>query len=757
MLKFKNSVLTIFLLVSILFSSCSDRPFRKDGQSVFVDVENTGQKIEVRVLSPSILKIAKAKNDSLLAIPSLVAANSLYDSIYYEVSYKDGEVSIATDSLSLRVSLKTGQCIFYDSKGNILLREGEFDIRGTSVTQCFSLNKEEAIYGLGQHKIPYLNLRKQKIDLVQLNTVVSNPVILSVRGYGLYWDNYSKSLFDDTGESTRFSSKVADKIQYFFIKGRNFDSIISGYRHLTGKVPMLPKWAFGYIQSRNRYKNRKQLMDVVRKQRKLGIPLDAIILDYYHWGDHGFGSMVFDKEDFPNAMDMIEELHSKYHCKLIVSVWPTFNKVADNWKLFNDRDFLLYKFFDFGYVYDAFNPEAGKLYAGLVKKNYLDKGVDAIWFDATEPEQISNHGNVECHFGKLDKYSNLYSYFDMKNVFQNYAGGNKRPIVLTRSAFAGQQQFGSIIWSGDIKTTFKSLAQQIPSGLNFCMTGIPYWNTDIGGYLGGDPNNQDYRELFVRWFQYGSFTPFFRAHGRREPINTRSGENELWSYGKQAQKILTKYVELRYRLLPYTYTMSHKVSSDGYTLMRALPFDFLYDKNVYNINDEFMFGNDILVCPVVKANALNRKVYLPSNTYWYDFWTNGKFNGGETVVADAPIEKIPLFVRAGSIIPIYATVRDYANDKSSEDMEIRVYSGADGTFSLYEDEGVNCNYKDGKYSEIKMVYIDCEKSFTLMPRDGSFPGMARKRNVFVSYVDGSGSAPIVKKILYSGNKVNVRF
>ena len=770
MLK-KNKSKLLFI-ASLVFWGCN-QPYEIVNNSIICKISDTSgespEKISISVLTPTIVKVAIAQNDSLLQVPSIIAREKLdTKETPFDVSSDDTSLQIKTDSLVVNVSTTDGKVKFTDNADNVLLETGLHELSEVKsennshfkIEQSFLWKEDEALYGLGQHELNQLNLRGQRIELVQKNTRVSVPVLLSTQGYGLYWDNYSQSYFDDTEDTSFMSSAVADKIQYYFVKGSQFDTIISGLRDLTGESPMLPRWAFGYFQSRNRYKNRDELIGVVKKHRKLNIPLDAIILDYLHWGDKGFGSMVFDPVDFPEAEEMIHQLHTQYNCKLITSVWPSFNTQSPNWKLFNDDNlFLDLDLGHFGHVHDAYNPKAGELYWKLVKQSYWDKGVDGIWFDATEPEQLEKFKETQCYLGATAKYQNLYSYFDMKNVFERQLEvDTNRVYVLTRSAFLGQQKYGSVVWSGDIKTDFKALKEQIPAGLNFCMTGLPYWNTDIGGYLGGDPNDKSYQEVFVRWFQYGAFTPMFRAHGRRHPFDSRSGENEVWSFGAENQKILTNFINLRYRLLPYIYSLSHKVRSEGYTLMRSLVFDFIKDKAVHNIKDQFLLGN-IMVCPVTEADASKRKVYLPNGCDWFDFWTGKKYSGGQSISAAAPIDKIPLFVKGGTILPL-AEVMQFSSEKPLDTIELRIYPGKDGEYILYQDEGDNYNYEKGKYSTIQFNYNYEKNSLIIDKTQGAYNGMLDKLKVNIVKVGkgegvGIDSFESKKFVNYTGSKMEV--
>jgi alpha-D-xyloside xylohydrolase len=342
----------------------------------------------------------------------------------------------------------------------------------------------------------------------------------------------------------------------------------------------------------------------------------------------------------------------------------------------------------------------------------------------------------------------------MKNVYENQLNdSDKRIFILTRSGFTGQQKFGTTVWSGDIETNFAELKKQIPAGLNFCMSGIPYWTTDIGGYKGGNPADPAYQEVFTRWFQYGAFCPVFRAHGRRYP-GDRSGENEMWSFGTEKQKILTDYINLRYRLLPYIYSISAQVTSDGFTIMRGLPFDFMDDPKVHNITDQFMFGKDFLVCPVTEAGATSRQVYLPEGCRWFDFRTGKEFDGGQEITADAPIETMPLFVKAGSIIPMGPVVQ-FSTEKPADPIELRVYPGADATFTLYEDENDNLNYRNGQYQKITFRYNDSEKTLMISKPEGTFPGNLVRRTFHVVKV-GEGSDIVPQMVDCQGEEMVVK-
>ncbi|MFI3277514.1 MAG: TIM-barrel domain-containing protein [Rikenellaceae bacterium] len=759
--------LLLAFIIATTFTSCQQQKL------VELTLSN-GDLLRVEAVSPSVIKVTMAQSDSLLNIKSLIVEEPTANNFKCSLTKDDHHVILRTDELMVRINALNGDISYHKPTGESLLKEcnkaltpynDEYVGDQFKIKQSLVWDDDEVIYGLGQQQKESINMRGQHIVLNQQNTRISIPVILSTKGYGLYWDNYSRTVYDDkSSDNCTITSDVADHLRYYFVKGDKFDNIISELRELTGRSPMLPRWAFGYFQSRNRYKSREILMDVVKKHRELGIPLDAIILDYLHWAPGaGFGSMSFDEDKFPQPEQMIEELHDKYNCKLLVSVWSSIAKGNDNWRKFNEKKWLLgWRQGDFGSYYDAFNPEAGKLYWSLVKSSYWDKGVDGVWFDATEPEGLNQFKKAKCAMGSAAKYFNLYSYYAMKNIYDNQRPvDSARVFILTRSAFLGQQKYGTTLWSGDIATTFDALKCQIPTGLNLCMSGLPYWNSDIGGYYKGDPNDKSYQELFVRWFQYGAFTPMFRPHGRRVPHETRDGHNELWSYGEDNQEILTSYVRLRYRLLPYIYTLSHKVTSEHYTMMRSLAFDFLEDAAVYEISDQFMFGSNIMVAPITQAKATSREVYLPKGCDWYDFRDGKQYAGGTTIEADAPIEWMPLYVCSGTILPL-AEVMEYSNQRKLDDIEIRVYGGRDGEFTMYEDEGDNYNYEDGKFTEIKFTYDNSAKKLHIGARQGEFDSALSSRTfrvVLVNTTQGFGIEETPReqsiKVNYDGNAMEV--
>ena len=579
------------------------------------------------------------------------------------------------------------------------------------------------------------------------------------------------------------SSEVASQIDYYFIKGNNADQVISGYRAVTGKAPIVPKWAMGYWQSRERYRTQAELIDVVKQYRKRRIPLDNIVLDWQYWKDPEWGSHEFDESRFPDPKGMIDQLHNELHTNLMISVWPKFNVGTDHYNEMNEKGFLFTRnaakkrkdWVGPGYestFYDPFNQEAGKMFWAQLDENLNSLGVDAWWLDATEPDMHSNLSLVERKLnmspnalGSGAEYFNAYSLMNAKGVYegQRRSSPDKRVFILTRSAYAGQQRYGAVTWSGDIVSRWSDFKDQISSGVNFSLSGIPYWTMDIGGFAVErryeNPNAQDlkeWRELNTRWFQFGAFCPVFRSHGQyptREIFNIAPAEHP-------AYKSMVYYTNLRYRLMPYLYSLAASCYHDDYTMMRGLVMDFPDDPRVRDIADQYMLGPSILVNPVYEYGATSRKVYLPSSSAWFDFYTGEYLKGGQTLEANAPYERMPLYIKAGSILPIGPELQ-YANEKKADPIRLYVFTGADAAFTLYEDEGVNYNYERGLYSAITMKYEEETKTLTISPRKGSYKDMLEERTFQIVWVNtdhpaGAGLDGLAsQEIRYSGKEITL--
>jgi alpha-D-xyloside xylohydrolase len=681
-------------------------------------------------------------------------------------------ITLSTANLKIVVTRADSSIIFYDSIGQKLTQENSRTLTPVEVNGEKTYHPErftnmwdtqEAFYGLGQHQAGVLNYRGESVDISQDNTNISVPLLLSSNGYGIFWNNGSRSRFNNRFVHAFYiSSEVADSVDYYFLYGPNFDKIIAAYRELTGEAPLFGKWAYGYWQCKNRYDSQQELESIARKYRDLHIPLDNIVQDWFWWNI--MGDPVFNK-NYPNPKSMVETLH-KDHVHLMVSVWPYFRPGSPVYEDMDKHGFFIAKTEVSGFhpsgmaLYDAFNPDARKYYWKLMNDALFKIGVDAWWLDTTEPETEGLETNLlvthKVAIGDGARYANEFPLLTTTGVYtgQRAASDQKRVFILSRSGYAGIQRNSAAVWSGDVDPNWETFRRQIPAGLNLSISGIPYWTTDIGGFVSANPDDPAYRELYTRWFQFGTFSPIFRAHGTRT-----TNQNEIWSYGSEAQKILTAYDQLRYRLMPYIYSVAWKVTDEGYTFMRPLVMDFRSDTHAQNVTDQFLFGPAILVNPVVEPGATSRRVYFPEST-WYDFWTGSSIQGGRSADMPAPIDRLPLFIRSGSIIPLGPDI-EYAAEKPADPIELRVYQGANGSFTLYEDENDSYNYEKGAHSTIPFSWDDPSHTLTIGDRSGSFPGMLESRSFHVVFVrenhgvgGGLTSAPD-KTVQYAGKKITI--
>jgi len=729
-------------------------------------IEPCGGEI-VRVTYVTGSSIPDLSNPALSDSACRSAAFSVYDS--------PRSFEIVTGALCVDVD-KNSSAVSFSRYGKPLLTESAWPFPRTivptvtdgnnvhSASVWFALTPDQRLYGLGQHQTGQLNERNTQLILSQDNTNISIPFFLSSRGYGVLWNSASVTDWDNRfRQVVTFQSNDADAVDYYFIGGRSFDSIIAGYRRLSGRVPLFPRWAYGYWQSRLAYASRKQLLGVAAKYRALHLPLDNIVLDS-GW-ETMFGSRVFNS-NYPDPASMVKRLHAE-HVHLMVSIWPLFQPGSANFtEMESQGNFVtpgpkpLPSFLPGARLYDAFNPGARHAYWHQVKASLYDIGVDAFWMDSTEPADLfaEEHGpmlaGARTALGDGSRYANMYPLMTTKVIYDGLRRqpGKRRVFILTRSAFTGMQRDAASVWSGDTVTTFDALRRQIPAGLNYSMSGLPYWTSDIGGFVGGNPSDPRFRRLFVRWYEFGTFCPIFRAHGARD-------RNELWSYGQQAQKILTLYDRLRYRLMPYIYTTAAMTSFDNYTPMRALVFDFPSDPKALDINSEYMFGPSILVAPVTTRAVVSRDVYLPRGTDWYDFWTGRRFSGGQVIHRAAPLGVLPLYVRAGSILPM-GPEEEYTGEYPDAAIELRIYPGRDGNASLYFDDGLTYDYKSGECAWLPMHWNDASRVLTFGARRGSFPGMVQDRRFLVAVVrPGHGVGEAVtgngRHLTYSGASVHI--
>lgn len=756
-----------------------------------------GTSHEVMFYSPSIVRIVKhpAITSCLPKMESLSVIMKP-DDIRFTINDDGERVKLSTSEICVQVGKQTGNVNFLTAQGLPLVREKSgalmerhrtgANLGGYRVRQGFVLDKEEAIYGLGQLQNGKMSQRGEKKYLIQTNTEDVVTFIQSVKGYGLYWDNYSPTTFEDNEQEMSFDSEVGDCVDYYFMYGGNADGVVAAMRDLTGQVPMFPLWTYGFAQSKERYKSQDELVGVVRRYREIGVPLDCIIQDWQYWGsNYLWNAMDFLNETFPDPKRMMDDIHGM-NAKAMISIWPSFGPMTKPY-LEMDKKGLMFDFSTWpesgiqGWpprmdypshvkMYNAYNKDARDIYWKYLNAGIFSVGMDGWWMDGTEPDhfnQQSRDYDLETGMGTFRRVRNAFPLMTVGGVYDNQRAttSDKRVFIMTRSVFAGQQRYGCNIWTGDVQATWDNFRRQITAGLNLSLCGIPHWNTDIGGFfIWTFPKrleDPDCKELHVRWQQFATFCPMMRSHGE-------GGAREIWELGSKGTPYYDayeKFIHLRYSLLPYIYSTSWEVTHRQSSFIRALMMDFASDKKVHDIGDEYMFGKAFLACPVIESmytrkaedthvadfsTVKSRSVYLPAGTTWYDFWTNEYLDGGQTVKREAPIDIMPLYVRAGSIIPFGPRVQ-YTTEKPWNNLDVTVYPGADGSFTLYEDEFDNYNYEKGAYTEIPMNWNEKSHTLTIGERKGSYKGMIGERVFNVKLVDGTS-----KEVKYSGKKVTVK-
>lgn len=668
----------------------------------------------------------------------------------------------------------------------------------------FVFSSDEAIFGLGSHEEGYGNLRGRSRDLYQQNMKAVVPFFVSTRGYGVLLDCCSLMKFQDTADGASWWADAVDELHFYFIYGGDFDAVIRGYHHLTGPVPMLPKWAFGYMQSKERYVNARELLDVVNEYRRRRIPLDTVVLDWKSWPDgEGWGQKSFDPVRFPEPENFISQLHA-LHAHLMVSIWPIMTGgCADQREMLHDKLMLGNQS-----TYNAFLREARELYWQQAFRGLFSKGIDAWWCDCTEPFEadwtgavkpepeerlLRNKGESKLYLDTAE--INAYSLLHSQGIYegQRCVTDRKRVVNLTRSSYAGQHRYSTITWSGDICATWDTLRRSIPEGLNFCATGEPYWTLDIGGFFIGsnpdlwfwrgdyndgcrgltpmnasEPDPTDtgcrdlgYWELYVRWLQYAVFLPIFRSHGTDAP-------REIWRFGEPGTPfydIIARFIRLRYQLLPYIYSLAAQITRGSASIIRAVALGFPHDHATHNLTDQFLLGPSLLVCPVTEpmhygpqstpiADASqSRAVYLPAGRRWFNFWSSEIHEGGKWITANAPLEIIPVFVAAGSILPMIEAMQ-YVDEIPDAPYEILVYTGVDAEFTLYEDAGDGYDYENGACSVIRLEWNEQSQQFTIAARQGKFPEMIAQREYRVTFISDLNTTS--HSVLYKGDELRIR-
>ncbi len=674
------------------------------------------------------------------------------------VEEAEATVTLTTARIRVKIATDTGVVTYTDLEDSVVLAEARKSVtpatvEGTSTNRIetvFESPASEALFGLGQHQGNVMNRKRTNQRILNSNTQINVPVLVSNRGYGIFWDNYSASDFygnEANGTQYRYVSEAGEAVDYYFFYGPSLDQVVARYRVTTGAAPLFPKWAYGLFHSKDKYTSQAELIAVKDGYRSRDIPLDCIVQDWDYWTPYTWGSHFMDEGRYPDPAGLLDAFHAD-HIHGMISIWPEYEYTAsprkagdqDNYQAL-DAIGALFPSGGTHHFYDTFDAAARSLvYQQIYDRLLGNYGWDGIWADNTEPQPYPDSIDmraVDTALGKGALFLNAYPLQHAKALYEGWRAvgpDEKRVYVLTRSAFAGQQRYATTTWSGDIDSDFETFARQIPAGLNLAAAGLPYWTTDIGGYWGHnvDWSTSANNELFTRWFQYGAFCPIFRIHG--------GGSRELYGnqWSAQTQANLLVIDQLRYRLMPFIYSLAWRVTSEGYTMMRPLVFDYPDDERGFDVKDQFLFGPAFLVNPVTTAGATSRDVYLPGGT-WYDFWTGSTVDGGGEQSVDAPLSRIPLFVRAGSIVPLGPMIQ-YATE-SVDPLELRIYEGADASFTLYEDADDGYAYEGGEHATVSLTWNQARQELTIGARSGSYPGMPATRTfnvVRVSTDHGSG-------------------
>ena len=732
---------------------------------------NGREDLEVTVCGDSVVHVVARPVDTpgkTSPRPWMLAKAESCPGAKFQFAQSGDETTLKTSQLVVSLADRNGALTFKNSDGEWLIHERPNLARTYLPTNTpglyhiedrFGPDATEAFYGLGQHQSGLFNYRGSTVELGQNNTDIAIPLLVSSKGYAILWNTASFSYVDNRFPlELNFDSMLSDQVDYYILYGPQMDRIVHEYRSMTGHVPMFPEWAYGFFQSKDRYESQQEILNVAAGYRERHIPLDAIVQDWFWWKKGGKGDPVFNS-NYTDVPAELKTLHSE-HVHAMISVWGMMDPTAKNFQIMKLKGYEIAG----TDVYDATNPAARDFYWNDLVGKLFAQGWDAFWLDSSEPEEAYPHGGdailryKQLHIGSGLEYTNIFPLEHTLGVSQHWqqTTQQKRVFILTRSAFLGQQRLGTAEWSGDVYSTWWGLQHQVAAGLNFALSGFPYWTTDIGGYwpaYAGKTQIADYQELYARWFEYGAFCPIFRTHGHRP-------QNELWTYSG-VYPTLVAVDRLRYRLLPYIYSLAWKVSSDDYTIQRPLVMDFRSDPATWNIGNQFMFGPVLLVSPVLTEHAVSRQVYLPAGAEWYDFWTGERTPGGRELTAAAPLDRIPLDVRAGSILPMGPAI-EYAGE-ASDPIELRIYPGADGDFNLYEDQGDSYAYEQGAHSIIPIHWDDATRTLTIGAREGSFPGMKPGHTfdvVIVSAGHGVGGEPTAKPdktIHYDGSKTEVKF
>ena len=849
---FRNCALVLWIMI---FAGRPASPQVIDPIANGAIVHSARGAVRVEVCSPKIIHVVAGQSGALER-PVVPAVIKPCEGAKFNLSSANGQTEIATAQIKAVIDEKTGAVNFFTLEGRPILAEqpngreipkANTDPIGKGVSQQFLLSPGEALYGLGQHQEGFLDVRDIPIQLLQANSNIAIPFLISTNGYGLLWNNPSLTDFDPASREVRldangegilqsgaegeygfllsgnyrdklrlsiegqplidlknmwlplsagakmhlsanrtykikaeaggdmrlairapsdtmtFRSQVGDAVDYYFLYGPEPAQAVAEYRDITGAAPLLPRWAYGFWQCRERYSSQQQILDIASEFRKRKIPVDVLVQDWQYWGKYGWNAMRFDESAYPNPAEMMSALH-KQNLHLVISVWAKFGAETEAGKEFVAKSLVLKSSASTGEPgetkerenwADLFNPQAMQLFWAEINRNLFSSGLDGWWLDASEPEGDPLKGDT-TFLGPGTKVRNAFPLFETTAVYrgQRATTEDKRVVILTRSAYTGEQRNGTIAWSGDISANWETLRRQIPAGLNFASSGFPYWTTDIGGFFrpADQYTSPEYHELLIRWFQFGAFCPIFRIHGFRS-------ETEMWKYGPDVEKILRQYDEFRYRLLPYIYSAAWGVTDRGEVMMKALPFAYPLDRSVRQIGDQFLLGDALLVNPVTAPHATERSIALPAGDNWVDFWTGQTYAGGQSMTINAPLDEIPILVKAGSIVPLGPVIQNASEPEGG--LEVRIYPGKDAAFDLYEDSGDGYAYEHGAHAITHLQWDDRRKTLSIADRRGSFPGMPARhtlRIVVVSPRHGAGDKPpssFDRSIDYNGHAMKV--
>ncbi|MEO8254333.1 MAG: TIM-barrel domain-containing protein [Flavobacterium sp.] len=858
----------IFFLIGLLCSSISAQQYKK------YTLTKEGLAIE---LSEGVLNIIPLTDQSIRVQYQIGNAKEAQQFVLIHIpnapKFKLKETSttlqLSTNSIIVSFDKNTAVIQYSDTSGKVFLSEKANTrlLKPTTIMgepcfvaeQGFESPDDEYLFGLGQFQDGLYNLKNATRKLIQVNTQIAIPFLVSNKGYGILWHQYGLTTFNPSNQNialvkndvkdgekrevevtttsgtqrvsqqqsiytgtfsvakngeyslmldlgdmdsrhlvlidgvdvinqsnlwlppavsklvnlkagehtvkvvckssntptlglklsnneTIFNSPNAKSLDYVVFAGKDTEQIIANYRNLSGNVPMLPKWAFGFWQCRERYTSGEHLVSTIKEFRKRNLPVDVIVQDWQYWGKYGWGVPKFDETHYPEPEKFIKELHD-LNTHFSISVWENLNKESEIAKPYLAKNLFIPN----SPWIDIYNPEAQKTHWNALNTNLFALGVDSWWMDATEPENDALKGK-KTFFGLGDFYRLTYPLFVSKAVYEGQRNTNldKRVVTLTRSAFLGQQRYGTINWSGDIGWDWDAYKRQIVAGLNYNLTGMPYWTTDIGGFFrpgSGQYKDEKYHQILTRWFQWAVFNPIFRMHGYQT-------ETEPWKYGEKVENNMRSMMNLRYQLMPYIYSEAWQISSNNSTLMRPLIMDFNEDTKAVSQAYEYMFGKAFLIAPVTAPNVTTWDVYLPKQTAWYDFWTGKRFEGGQTIATAAPLDRIPVFVKEGSIVPMGNVIQ---NTQTKQDvLEIRIYTGKDATFTLYDDEGDNYNYEKGKHIEIPIHWDEKNQKLTFSKQIGTYKNQINTYTMNIKWISGNENDKSSKTIKYTGKKVVIK-